>query len=214
MLIHKCNKSKMKVTGAPLPRNNQSSTWILPSLNFPLPRKTIDLKKFFFYFFKIFFKFIWTRESEWKREHEWGKQQREREKQTPCWSGGQDLGLNPRVLGSWPEHMLNQLNYWGTNNWQFNTYNFNLYHFRQSFLYFCWKLYVCLWKCLLHNSSTSAKTHSYPKQTSISCLTSYVHPIEDTDSQRRSLQGWLQPLYHEKGQKFYSLIFRLLYFFP
>lgn len=43
MLIQKYTKSKMKVTRGPPARNNQSLSWVLYSLKFPLSRKTIVL---------------------------------------------------------------------------------------------------------------------------------------------------------------------------
>ena len=51
-----------------------------------------------FYFFKILF--VYLRE---RQNIGMGKGQRQRKKQTPCWAGLPNSGLNSRSLGSWPE---------------------------------------------------------------------------------------------------------------
>ena len=60
-----------------------------------------------FYFFKgdsfflRFYLFIWQREKVSRSRG--NSRQKERKKQTPCWAGTPDAGLNPRTPRSWPE---------------------------------------------------------------------------------------------------------------
>ena len=55
----------------------------------------------FFFILKIFI-YLFERESKWKSTSR-GSSRGQRQKQTPCWAGTPNVGLDPRTPGSWPE---------------------------------------------------------------------------------------------------------------
>ena len=130
------------------------------STTFSCLLKILSPRQFYFYF-RGFYLFIW------EREPEAGKEQRERDKQTPHWARSPNAGLHPRTPRSWPEPKADN---WATQvpHQAFLIKNTTLVHYLKVFSLFSEKAtsYAC-WNTqssLVHYEGTSCSASISPAE--------------------------------------------------